>query len=171
MSDPAGSASVAADDRHAFDFFEGTWKASNRKRVKPLDPSDTEWVSFDGEIVSKTILDGMGTTDTFRVPDMPGRGKFEGFTLRLLNPDTGLWRIWWASTASKGELDVPVVGRFHDHRSGIFECDDVIDDEPLKVRYTWTIDSPTSVHWEQAFSFDDGATWDPNWVTDATRVA
>ena len=47
----------------------------------------------------------------------------------------------------------------------------MIDDQPLKVRYTWTIDSPTSVHWEQAFSFDDGATWDPNWVTDATRVA
>ena len=118
MSAPAGSAAVAADGRHAFDFFEGTWMASNRKRVKPLDPSDTEWVSFDGEIVSKTILDGMGTTDTFRVPDMPGRGEFEGFTLRLLNPDTGLWRIWWASTASKGELDMPVVGRFQDERNG-----------------------------------------------------
>ncbi len=162
---------MSEDGRYAFAFLEGTWKAANRKRVKPLDPADTEWVSFEGEIVSTQILDGMGTTDTFRVADMPGRGAFEGFTLRLLEPDTGLWRIWWASTISKGQLDVPVAGRFHDEQNGIFECDDVIDDVPLKVRYTWRIDSPTSVHWEQAFSFDDGASWDVNWMTDSTRIA
>jgi hypothetical protein len=40
--------------------------------VKPLDPDDGEWISFDGEIVSTPILHGMGTTDTFRTPDMPG---------------------------------------------------------------------------------------------------
>ena len=47
MSDPAGSATAVADGRRAFDFFEGTWKAANRKRVKPLDQSDSDWVSFD----------------------------------------------------------------------------------------------------------------------------
>src|SRR5258708_36488651 len=120
LAAPAGSAPVAAAGRHAFDFFEGTWKAASRKRVKPLDPSDTEWVSFDGEIVSKTILDGMRTTDTFRVPDMPGRGEFEGSTLRLLNPDTGLRRDWCACTATKRQCDVPGVGRSHDHPDGTF---------------------------------------------------
>lgn len=171
MTDQPGAATVAVDGRHAFDFFEGTWKAPSRRRMKPLDPTGTEWVSFDAEIVSKSILHGMGSIDITRIPDMPGRGEFEGFTLRLLNPDTGLWRIWWASTVSKGELDVPVVGRFHDERNGIFECDDVVEDQSVKIRYTWRIDSPTAINWTQAYSFDDGVTWDTNWVVDATRVS
>jgi hypothetical protein len=171
MTEVGAPPTLAGDGPHAFDFFAGTWKAENRKRVKPLDPDNTEWVAFDGEIVSQPILHGMGTTDTFRIPDMPGRGDFEGFTLRLLDPDTGLWRIWWASTVSKGQLDTPVVGRFHDERNGTFECDDVIDDLPVRVRYTWKIESATSVHWEQAFSFDDGANWDTNWITDAKRIS
>ena len=31
-----------------------------------------------------------------------------------------------------------------------------------------TADSAT---WEQSFSFDDGATWDTNWITRHTRAA
>ena len=163
-------ADSVVDGRHSFDFFAGTWKAANRRKVKPLDPKSQEWVQFDGEITCGPILEGMGNVDSVRVPDMPGRGRFEGFTLRLFDPDSGVWRIWWASTVSKGLLDVPVVGRWHDDHNGIFECDDEIDGVPLRVRYTWKKRSMTSVFWEQAFSFDGGQTWDANWVTEATKV-
>ena len=165
------NAEGTVDGRHSFDFFAGTWKAANRRKLAPLDPQSHEWVEFDGEITCGLILEGMGTIDSVRVPDMPGRGRFEGFTLRLFDPDSGLWRIWWASTVSNGLLDIPVVGRWHDDRNGTFECDDEIDGVPLKVRYIWKKLSATSVFWEQAFSFDDGQTWDTNWVTDATKVA
>jgi hypothetical protein len=161
----------AIDGRHSFDFFAGRWRAANRRKTKPLDASSNEWVEFEGEITSSPILEGMGTTDTFRIPNMPGRGQFEGFTLRLFDPDTGLWRIWWASTFSNGQLDVPVVGRWQDDEKGVFECDDEIDGVPLRVRYVWSKNSPDSVSWEQAFSFDGGSTWDVNWITEATKLS
>jgi hypothetical protein len=40
----------------------------------------------------------------------------------------------------------------------------------LKVRFTWKDITPDSATWEQSFSFDDGATWDTNWITRHTRV-
>jgi hypothetical protein len=163
-------AASADDGRHSFDFFAGTWKAACRRKVAPLDPASQEWVAFEGEITCGLILEGLGSIDNFRIPDMPGRGRFEGFTLRLFDSEAGVWRIWWASTVSKGLLDVPVVGRWHDDENGTFECDDEIDGVPLRVRYTWKKLSATSVFWEQAFSLDGGQTWDANWITEGTKI-
>jgi hypothetical protein len=154
---------------HDFDFFFGTWHQANRKRVRPLVEGDTEWVEFESWTEAGPILSGAGNIDTFKAPDFPGRHGFEGFSLRLFEPETGLWRIWWASTVGNGQLDAPVIGRFEDG-VGVFECDDAIDGIALRVRFTWKDITPVSATWEQAFSFDDGATWDINWVTRSTRI-
>jgi hypothetical protein len=41
----------------------------------------------------------------------------------------------------------------------------------VKVRFTWKDLTHDSATWEQSFSFDDGATWDTNWITRHTRIA
>ncbi len=161
---------TAVDDgRHDFDFFFGTWHQVNRKRVRPLVKGDAEWVEFESRTEAAPILGGLGNIDTFNAPRFPGRPGFEGFSLRLFDPDTGLWRIWWASTVGHGQLDAPVVGRFR-HGVGIFECDDVLEGVALRVRFTWKGITDRSATWEQAFSFDEGETWDANWITVSTRV-
>ena len=121
---------------HDFDFFFGSWQQRNRKRVKPLVRGDDEWIEFESRSEAWPILGGLGNVDTFSAPNFPGRPGFEGFSLRLVEPETGLWRIWWASTVGNGLLDPPVLGRFRDG-VGIFECGDVIEGVPLKVRFTW----------------------------------
>jgi hypothetical protein len=169
MSHAPETTKSAAGARHDFDFFFGTWRQANRKKVQMLVPGDTEWVEFESRTEAWPILGGLGNIDTFKAPDLPGRPNFEGFTLRLVELETGTWRIWWASTISNGQLDPPVVGRFQDG-VGLFECDDVIDGVPVKVRFTWKDIEADSATWEQAFSFDDGATWDTNWITRHARI-
>jgi hypothetical protein len=159
----------ADDGRHDFDFFFGSWQQRNRKRVRPLVHGDEEWIEFESRTEAWPILGGLGNVDTFSAPDSPGRPGFEGFSLRLVEPETGLWRIWWASTVGNGLLDAPVAGRFRDG-IGLFECDDVLDGVPLKVRFTWKDITADSATWEQSFSFDSGATWDTNWVTWHSRI-
>jgi hypothetical protein len=34
----------------------------------------------------------------------------------------------------------------------------------------WSNITKTSAHFEQSFSADGGKTWEPNWITDQTRI-
>lgn len=169
MAQQLARAVTTDDGRHDFDFWFGTWRQVNRKRVEPLVAGDPEWVEFESVSEARPIVAGLGNVDTFKAPAFPGRPGFEGFSLRLFDPDTGLWRIWWASTVGAGHLDAPVVGRFQDG-IGRFECEDVVEGVAVKVRYTWKGITETSATWEQAFSFDGGETWDTNWIMAATRA-
>jgi hypothetical protein len=49
---------------------------------------------------------------------------------------TRSWSIWWLDGRSPMQLDTPVVGKF-ENRTGVFYADDVLDDKPIKVRFTW----------------------------------
>jgi hypothetical protein len=137
--------------------------------MRPLVQGDDEWVEFESSLEAWPILAGLGNAERFLAPQFPGRPGFEGFTLRLFEPETRLWRIWWASTIATASLDEPVVGGFADG-AGRFECDDVLEGTPLRVRYDWTDISSVSITWTQSFSFDGGATWDANWVTRSERA-
>lgn len=151
-----------------FNFlFGGSWHIHNRKLADMSEPGCTEWLEFAAVGQAQPILGGLGNTDSFVTEEFPGRGAFQGHTMRLFEPETGLWRIWWASTSAPGRLDPPVVGRFVDGH-GVFECDDVLNGRPIKVRFDWTPGS-TKALWEQSFSYDDGATWELNWTMEFNR--
>jgi hypothetical protein len=65
-------------------------------------------------------------------------------------------------------LDEPVVGSFADGL-GTFECDDTFHGRPVRVRYQWSKIDTGKPHWEQAFSTDEGKTWEVNWTATFTR--
>jgi hypothetical protein len=161
----------AADDdgRHDFDFIAGTWRVANRRMDNPLADEAPTWSEFESNVESRPILAGLGNVDTYVVSDFPGRGLFHGFALRLFDPRSRLWRIWWASTASDGQLDTPVMGRFS-HGTGQFECDDALGGRAVRVRYSWTDITVGSARWEQAYSFDAGTSFTTNWVMQFRRV-
>jgi hypothetical protein len=150
-----------------FDFLPGKWRIANRRLVDTLDPDCTEWEEFEASDEAELILGGIGNINRYHVE---GDTSYEGFTLRLHDPSDDTWRIWWASTGRPGRLDPPVVGRFSDPRTARFECDDVLEGIPIRVRFDWSECSPDYARWEQAFSFDGGTTWKTNWIMLNTRV-
>jgi hypothetical protein len=155
--------------RHAFDFLFGDWRITNRKLVGMTDPGGDEWVEFPATGRAWPILGGLGNADTFSVAALPNGKSYEGATLRLFDPESGLWRIWWASDAAPGRLDPPVEGRFTDGH-GVFIGDDVVGDRPVRVRLEWRSLDAENALWEQAFSWDDGESWLHNWRMDFERA-
>jgi hypothetical protein len=155
------------DGRHDFDRIFGEWRIANRKLENPL-AEELNWLEFDATVEVRPILGGLGNVDLYSAPDFPGRSGYEGFGLRLFDAEADVWRIWWASTTGRGRLDTPVVGRFRDG-DGLFECDDVLDGRVVKVRFEWKDITPSSARWEQAFSFDDGESFETNWIMELTR--
>jgi hypothetical protein len=146
-----------------FEFLAGHWQSRQRRLVKVLAGVD-DWYEFDATLDCEVLLDGNATFDVLRAPER----DLEGLTVRLYSPQEDVWRIWWASKKSGGQLDVPVVGRFADG-VGTFECDDTWEDTPIRVRYVWSAVDTDHPRWEQAFSTDAGKTWEVNWVATFSR--
>jgi hypothetical protein len=153
---------------HDFDFLFGTWRIHNRRLDDPFGDSDS-WSEFEAQSEAYPILGRLGNVQHFDAPQFPGRPGFQGYALRLLDPEEEIWRIWWASTAGRGRLDSPVLGRFR-HGVGQFDGQDVIDGREIGVRFLWTEITETSAHWEQSFSVDGGKTFVPNWIMLHERV-
>ena len=144
-----------------FDFLLGSWRVHNRKLRDVTDRDCTEWIEFDARSEVIPILLGGGNFDRMFVDDPPDGPAFEGDTLRIFDPETTKWSIWWSSTRAPGKLDVPVRGRFRGN-IGVFECEDLIGGDPVDVRFEWT--DGARPRWEQTFSYDGGATRVSNWV-------
>jgi hypothetical protein len=160
---------VRNDGRRDFDFLHGEWQIQNRRLARRLEGSH-EWDEFPSQARVWPILLGLGNADTISIPDLPGTGPFEGFTVRLFDPATGLWTIFWAASAAPGKLDPPLKGRFSEGH-GTFHGADTFDGRPIRVRFEWHHLSDDAARWEQSFSDDDGGTWELNWVMDFTRAA
>jgi hypothetical protein len=157
-----------SDGRSDFDFLFGEWNVANRKLTDVLDPECIEWTSFVSTARIGPLLSNLANMDCYSTVEFPECGAMEGITLRLFNPRTRLWRIWWASTREPGVLDTPVEGRFAGD-IGEFYSEEVLNGVPVRVRYMWTRTDPLRPHWAQAFSYDRGTTWKTNWTMRLTR--
>jgi hypothetical protein len=149
-----------------FDFWMGTWHVRGRRLRKRL-AGCTDWEPIEATSVAWPLLDGLGNVDEFRTDF---GGGFVGMSLRIFDPASRRWSIYWADSRFPGPLEQPVVGAFEGN-VGFFECDDTFEGRPIRVRYTWSRVDTGAPRWEQAFSEDGGETWETNWINDFTRAA
>jgi hypothetical protein len=147
-----------------FDFLIGTWHVANRRLLEPLSGGDA-WEEFPGTAVITRHFGGAANVDEIV---FPSKG-FSGLTVRLYDPAAELWSIYWASSA-RGVFDLPpMVGRFAGPR-GVFHGEETCAGRRVGCRFVWTVIGGDSCRWEQAFSADDGHTWETNWTMDLTRA-
>jgi hypothetical protein len=153
------------DGRNDFDFLIGAWKVHHRMLTQRLKDA-TVWIEFEGETVLRKILNGIGNIDD-NIIHMPS-GPVHAISLRLFNPVSKEWSIFW-STDKTGELDIPMVGGFKDGR-GEFYAQEVNDGKRVYSRFIWSKTDTESPQWEQALSEDGGKTWETNWIMEFERV-
>ena len=152
------------DPRKDFDFLIGSWEVHNRKLKERLKGS-TDWDAFKGSVVVRPIWGGLANVDEYQAETPSGR--IQGMTVRLFNPKTKQWSLYWAN-AAYGTLEVPVIGEFKNGR-GEFYDQEFFEGKAIYVRFIWSDITPNSCHWEQAFSADGGKNWETNWIMDFTR--
>jgi hypothetical protein len=78
-------------------------------------------------------------------------GHVHAVTVRLYNPATRQWSIYWTASSHPGRMDVPMVGKF-DGPHGEFYSQEVFEGRHIFNRFIWNVDSSDSCRWKQAFS-------------------
>jgi len=156
---------AATSSKHDFDFFEGKWKLRNRKLKSRLNGC-TEWIEFDSTQEMYRVLNGLGNIDNF-LATFNGE-PFEGMTVRLFNPSTKLWSIYWADS-NQGKLDPPVQGSF-ENNVGHFITKDIFNGREILVVFRWDARDKDNPVWSQAFSADRGKHWEWNWYMYMSRI-
>lgn len=158
--------SMERDGQRDFDFEIGTWKSHGSRRLHPLSGSNT-WADFDGISIVRKVWNGRANLVELEA-DGPVAGHIENLSLRLYNPQSHQWALYYASSKG-GSLSVPAIGEFKNGRGEFYDME-LINGRNTLVRNVWSDITSNSCHFEQAFSDDEGKTWEVNWITTDTRV-
>ena len=148
-----------------FDFYEGKWKLHNRKLKTRLD-NCTQWTEFESTQEMYRVLNGIGNIDNY-LATFDGV-PIEGMSVRLFNTKTRLWSIYWADSI-EGKLDPPVVGSFENNVAHFFTRN-ILNDKKILIVFRWDVRDKENPVWSQAFSADNGKTWEWNWYMYFTRL-
>jgi Protein of unknown function (DUF1579) len=169
---------AGADGRADFDFEVGHWQVQSR-RLKAQLQGSTDWEEFVGIAEARKVLGGLGIID--EITNERPSGPTQGMTLRLFDPQTQQWTIYFAGNVQEvlvgllqGVFTPPLIGGFTVGR-GVFYGHEFVDGGPsggkhIFTRYLWVDITPTTYRWEQAFSADGGGAWETNWIQEHSRL-
>lgn len=156
----------ATSSEHDFDYLVGNWKLHNR-RLKSRLTGSHEWTDrFESRVEMRQILNGVGNIDKY-TENMDGK-PYEGVALRLFDKRTRLWRIYWADSNS-GYLDAGLAGSFENNVGHFFARDKYRGRDIICV-FRWDVRNPELPIWSQAFSVDEGKTWEWNSINVSERA-
>ena len=152
---------------HNFNFLIGKWSVLNRRLKERLNSCD-EWIEFHAEMETKSILNGLGLMDEMKSSYFGE--EFIGLSIRMLNPGSNTWTIYWADTANPGiGLKEQVVGEFT-NGVGEFYGKELYDGKEVKLRFLWEKPSADTARWEQAYYDEERDAWETNWTMAFTSI-
>jgi hypothetical protein len=149
---------------HDFDWDIGAWKTHQRRLLHPLTGSTT-WVEYEGTDVVRKIWDGANVGE---IRAEGPTGSLEILTVRLYNPQTHEWSIYFTNKAG-GALSIPAVGSFKNGR-GDFYDQETYNGRTVLLHFSVADITAGSCRFEQAFSADGGKTWEVNFTVTETLL-
>ena len=162
---PAQDAKRNADHQHDFDWEIGEWNVHLRRLLHPLTASKT-WVEFEGRAHVRKVWNGRANLLELELKGPTGH--IEGLSLRLYNPESGRWSVYFA-TSDDGTLGTPMVGQFQNGRGEFFD-QELLHGKTIDVHFVFSDVTEKSFHGEQSFSADGGKSWETNWIEDFSRA-
>lgn len=148
-----------------FDFLVGSWNVKNRMLKVRLSNSN-DWLEFDSTIDMHKTLSGFGNVEAYK--SISNGKPFEGMAVRLFDPKTRLWSVYWSDSNNPTMDSNPVVGSFEKGVGKLYAKDD-FNGKPVISLYQWDSTDPKKPLWSQALSTDGGKTWEWNWYMTLTR--
>ena len=150
-------------DVHDFDFVDGEWNVINH-RLAQRGVGSMDWETFPATSWAKVLLGGVTNVDEIKFPTK----GWSGMTVRHFELARRQWNICWVNSRD-GKMDFPgQLGGF-DGDVGLFYGTDTDEGKPVKVVYRWERQGTKNARWEQAFSYDEGKTWETNWVIELKK--
>ncbi|MDE3154281.1 MAG: hypothetical protein KGN76_04225 [Acidobacteriota bacterium] len=162
----ATTAPAAHDGAHDFDFAFGRWHAVLKILQHPLSGSHT-WIDYEGTTTVRKIWGGKANMAELEITSAATHAHIEGLSLRLYDPQSHQWSIYFADSKGGG-LGTPMIGGFAGGR-GEFYDQEPFNGRAIFVRFVFSDITQTSFHFVQSFSADGGRSWEPNWIGDFTR--
>jgi hypothetical protein len=156
---------LAVAQSHSFDYQFGTWSVHVARLLRETSGA-AKWVMYDGTHTVTPLWHGRANIGVLEIHG--SAGSIEGMQLRLYDPSSSRWSLWFASSTD-GELQSPSVGAFHDG-VGEFRNTETIGGKTVLVRTLSTMSSPTSYRDTIARSSDNGKTWTPVWIATYKKV-
>jgi hypothetical protein len=167
--DPNGDLIITASPTSSnkdFDYLVGKWRMHN-KHLNARFAHCKEYSEFESTVENQPGLEGMGNFDIVRC-QLPDGKVYEGRAVRTFDPQTRLWRIYWMDSKG-GPIDPPQIGYF-ENGIGLFFAKDYQVGRPVIIVFRWDKTNPGQPVWSQAFSDDNGKTWEWNYTNTSYRV-
>ena len=150
-----------------FDFLIGKWEVLNR-RLKDRLVNSHEWIEFTAHMETKSILNGLALMDEMKTNFFGD--DFVGLSIRMVNPKTNEWTIYWADTANPDLfMKEQVRGKFS-NGIGEFYGKEFYQGQEVKLRFVWKKPTKDTALWEQAYFDEKNNTWETNWTMTFTKV-
>lgn len=149
-----------------YDFLLGKHQV-HHKKLKERFHHCNEWIDIHGSKETTSILTGSGNREDHFLQSIDG-SPVEAMALRLFNPATRLWSLYWTDSVAV-TLDPPLTGSFDNHL-GVFFGEDHFNGQKIIVQFQYDRSDPDNPVWGQAFSNDQGQSWEWNWFMFFTSV-
>jgi hypothetical protein len=162
------SASAAPESRDGgrdFDFNLGTWHTHISRLLHPLTGSNS-WVTYDGTVTVRPVWGGAANLEEI---EADGPSHLELLNVRMYNKQTHQWSLNGVNSA-EAVIGDPMYGSFSGD-VGTFYDQESFDGHLILVRQRFFDITSQSYSFEQAFSDDDGNTWEPNFLAKLTRIS
>ena len=119
-----------------FDFEFGAWQVHIKRLQHPL-TSSSGWLEYEGISVVGPVWDGRANLGQLTVGGPAGH--IEGLSLRLFNPESNQWNIFWANSKD-GVLGQAMIGEFKNGQGEFYN-----QESPTAGRSMFDLSSQTSL--------------------------